>query len=184
MKLKELIDSGTYTCHAKFDTNNDFDKHFPIYVDCELKKCHRLASIQLNEMPAIATDDTDATNLVNEYVTAISKPQLTYTASKSMVNRTGDGRTSLQKRHISFDSSSTFTTTSSPSSVRSSSTSIYSSINQHTDNLLDIALSTAIVQPMTTVRPTDDDIRLGMRFRKSSNRWIRPTGSYPQKRRG
>lgn len=172
VKLKEVTDGGLYTCHAKFDAAQEFDIHFHIEIDCELKKCNTTIE---NEMPATPVV---APNSINQ-ITTISKSHLTNvtTASKTMVNRTGDGQSSFQKRHISFDTST--------ASVQSSSSPVLQT-NQHL-NMYDIELTTTTEYSITTVRPKEDEIHtIGSKFRKSSNHLVAPTSSYGklEKRRG
>lgn len=124
----------------------------------------------MNEM--LATTDV-APNSINQITTITDFT----TASNTMVNRIGDGQSSFQKRHISFESST--------ASVQSSNSSSFpvSQSNQHL-NQYDVELSTT-TESITTVRPMDVDHTIALQIRKSSSRWIPPTRLYQmEKRRG
>lgn len=138
-------------------------------MNCELNTCDGKATI-MNEM--LATTDV-APNSINQITTITDFT----TASNTMVNRIGDGQSSFQKRHISFESST--------ASVQSSNSSSFpvSQSNQHL-NQYDVELSTT-TESITTVRPMDVDHTIALQIRKSSSRWIPPTRLYQmEKRRG
>lgn len=181
LKLQELTDGGDYACHAKFDQSHEFDYHFTVNIDRELKKCRGYAKIIQNENNnKIAIDVTDTTEAPigadKCLTTAIRKPHLIATkssnrnsivASKSMVKRTtGDGQSSIQKRHInSFDTttvSTPFTTTANIITTAPSTTSSSSSIpvihsNEQHSTLSDLELSTATAAIPTTIVPVPWD---------------------------
>lgn len=183
LKLQELTDGGDYSCHAITDQAHEFDSHFNVYIDRELKKCRGCAQRNQNENNnKLAINVTDATGApigvyYNVLTTAIRKPHLIATkssnrnsivASNSMVKRTtGDGQSSIQKRHInSFDTttvSTPFTTTAtivttapSTTSPSSSSIPVLHPTKQHS-TLSDLELSTATAAIPTTIVPLPMD---------------------------
>lgn len=186
LKLQELTDGGDYTCHANFDQSHEFDYHFIINIDRELKKGRGYVKIIKNEnnsnqIAINVTDATDAPIGVNKFLTtAIRKPHLIATkssnrnsivASNSMVKRTtGDGHSSIQKRHInSFDTTTvstpfttttaTIVTTAPPTTTSSSSSSktvLHSNKQQHS-TLSDLELSTTTAEIPTTIVPLPRD---------------------------
>lgn len=186
LKLQELTDGGDYACHAKFDQSHEFDYHFTVNIDRELKKCRDYAKIIKNEQNnKVAINVTDATDaLIGIYkclTTAIRKPHLITTkssnrnsivASNSMVKRTtGDGHSSIQKRHInSFDTTTvstpftttdttaTIVTTAPPTTTTSSSSSIpVSHSNKQHSTMSDLELSTTTAAIPTTIAPLPRD---------------------------
>lgn len=173
--MRELTDGGTYTCHFISDLSNQYDIHFSVEIDRELKILRGYVKI-INNNNKIAIDvtgtDTDANAPasigVNQYLTtAIRKPHLIITTKSSshssnivevMVRRTttGDGPSSIQKRHInSFDTTSTvlsatiITTTTSPIS----SIPVLHSNKPHQSTLSDLELTTANAAA-TTIQAT------------------------------
>lgn len=178
--MRELTDGGTYTCHFISDLSNQYDIHFSVEIDRELKILRGYVKI-INNNNKIAIDvtgtDTDANAPasigVNQYLTtAIRKPHLIVTTKSSshssnivevMVRRTttGDGPSSIQKRHInSFDTTSTvlstpfttatiITTTTSPIS----SIPVLHSNKPHQSTLSDLELTTANAAA-TTIQAT------------------------------
>lgn len=172
IRLKELTDGGNYMCHSKHDLTNEHDIHFSIHVNCELNKCHGYATI-VNDTPA-----TVVAPISLNQITTISTPNLTTVptiASNQMVNenRSGVGRSSFSKRHISFNSSTV--------SIQTPSTVLQS--NQHM-SLYDVDLTTTTTESiLTTARSYPDDVM----FRRYSNHRQLPTPSYQlekTKRRG
>lgn len=155
-------------CHSKHDLTGEHDIHFSVHVTCELNKCHGYATIVNDVLAPI--------HLVNQ-ITTISTPHLTSvtTASKQMVKRSGVGRSSQSKRHITSSYNIT-------ASVQSPSTTVLQS-NQHM-NLYDVEITTTETTTdsiITTVRPKLDEIQ------RYSNRRQLPTSSYQlekSKRRG
>lgn len=184
LKLQELTDGGDYACHSKFDQNHEFDFHFTVNIDRELNKCRGYAksnkNVNKNAIDVTVTDATVAPIGVYKFLTtAKRKPHLITTkstssncssivASKSMVRRTtGDGQSSIQKRHInSFDTSTvstpSFTTTTATTSTSFIITTTPSSIpvlhsNKQHSTLSDIELSTATAEIPTTIVPIPDN---------------------------
>lgn len=203
LKLRELTDGGTYTCHYIQDQSNEFDIHFNVEIDRELKKLRGLVKIMnnnnnnKNNKSKSAIDVATAPIGVNQFLTtaAIHKPHLkltaksgdqrsgssseTVVASNSMIRRTtttGDGHSSIQKRHInSFDTdtdtstvfiplttTATIITTSPPmSSTSTYSTAIpvlHSNKQQHHSTLYDLELTTATAADyQTTIVPLTAD---------------------------
>lgn len=178
--MNEVTDGGEYTCHVKFDTTNEFDEHFSIHVNCELNKCHGYAKI-VNDMPATTVVAPISSNQI--ITTTISTPHLmkvttttTITANNPMVkqNNSGVGKSSLKKRHILSNSTST-------ASVSTPSHSVLQS-NQHM-NLYDVEITTAPNDSITTIHSDLDDVII----RRYSARRQMPTPSYTMekwKRRG
>lgn len=155
-------------CHAKHDLINEHDIHFSIHVNCELNKCHGYATI-VNDMFAT----TVVAPIPLNQITTISTPNLTTVttiASKQMVevNRSGVGRSSFSKRHISFNSSQS----PSPPVLQS---------NQH---LYGVDLTETTTESiLTTARSYPDDVII----RRYSNYRQSPTPPYQlekTKRRG
>lgn len=182
--MNEVTDGGEYTCHVKFDTTNEFDEHFSIHVNCELNKCHGYATI-LNNMPATTVVAPISLNKIIT-TTTISTPHLmtvtttttttTITASNPMVkqNNSGVGKSSLKKRHILSNSTST-------ASVSTPSHSVLQS-NQHM-SLYDVEITTEPNDSITTTHSDLDDVII----RRYSARRQMPTPSYTMekwKRRG
>lgn len=177
-----MAGGGEYTCHAKFDTTNEFDEHFSIHVNCELNKCHGYATI-MNDMPATTVVAPISLNqIITSTTTTISTPHLmtvtttTITASNQMVKEknSGVGKSSLKKRHILSNSTST-------TSVLPSSHSVLQS-NQHM-SLYDVEITTAPNDSITTTHSDLDDVII----RRYSVRRQIPTPSYTMekwKRRG
>lgn len=180
LKLQEITDGGDYACHAKYDQDHEFDFHYTVNVDRELKKCRGFAKSKTNtdNKNAIDVTDTDASaapilNVYKLLTAAKRKPHLITTkcsdrsrivASKSMVRRTtGDGQSSIQKRHInSFDTSTvatpSFTTTATTITITTTPTSIpvLHSNKQHS-TMPDIELSTTIPTTLVSLRPDSSD---------------------------
>lgn len=177
LKLRELTDGGLYTCHYISDQHNEYDIHFNVEIDRELKMSRGAGFVKImnnnnNNKNAIDVTDTDATATapfgVNQFLTtAIRKPHLITTkqsshssnivASNSMVRRTttGDGQSSIQKRHInSFDTSTTIITTSPTSSIPV----LYSNKQHSTLSDLELTTANAAATIQTTIVPfTADD---------------------------
>lgn len=196
IKLNEVTDGGDYMCHAKIDATGEFDQHYSVHVNCELNKCHGYATI-VNDMPATTVVAPISLN----QITTQSTPHLmtvtttTIIASNPMVKqiRSGVGKSSFKKRHISsnFSTDSTVSTPSNPSPPKTSSlssTSFASSSvlqsNQHM-SFYDVEITTAPTDSITTARSIDlDDVVINRRF--SGRRQV-PTPSYTpekSKRRG
>lgn len=194
IKLNEVTDGGDYMCHAKIDATGEFDQHYSVHVNCELNKCHGYATI-VNDMPATTVVAPISLN----QITTQSTPHLmtvtttTIIASNPMVKqiRSGVGKSSFKKRHISsnFSTASTVSTPSNPSPSKRSSLSSTSSAsvlqsNQHL-SVYDVEITTAPTDPITTARSIDlDDVVFSRRF---SGRTLVPTPSYipdKSKRRG
>lgn len=163
-------------CHSKHDLTGEHDIHFYVHVNCELNKCQRNATI-VNDMPAT----TVVASISLNQITTISTPNLTSIptiANKQMVildkKRSGVGRSSFSKRHISSNSSSIV-------SIQSHSPVLQS--NQHL-SLYDVALITTSTESiLTTIRSHSDDAII----QRYSNRMQSPTPSYQlekTKRRG
>lgn len=173
--LRELTDGGNYQCHSKHDLVGEHDIHFTVHVDRELNKIQGNATI-VHDMPATTVVAPDSLN----QITTISTPNLTSIptiANKRMVidkKRSGVGRSSFSKRHISSNSSST---------VSIQSHSPVSQSNQHL-SLYDVALTTTTTESiLTTVHSYSDDAFI----HRYSNRRQSPTPSYQlekTKRRG
>lgn len=172
VKLNELTDGGNYMCRPQYDTTGEFDIHFVIHVNCELNKCHGYATI-LNDMPATIVV---APISLNQITSTISTPHLmtvtttTTIASNPMVKqiRSGVGKSSFTKRHISSNTSTASVFPSPPflSSVLQS--------NQHM-NLYDVEIITTAPSDLTTTtRPNLDDINI----RRYSDRRQMPTPPY------
>lgn len=195
IKLNEVTDGGDYMCHAKVDTTGEFDQHYSVHVNCELNKCHGYATI-VNDMPATTVVAPISLN----QITTQSTPHLmtvtttTIIASNPMVKqiRSGVGKSSFKKRHISSNFSTVSTPTSNPfssfesyslSSASSASSSVLQS-NQHL-SFYDVEITTAPTDSISTARSIDlDDVVINRRF--SGRRQV-PTPSYTpekSKRRG
>lgn len=145
--------------------------HFNVEVDCELNKCHANDLNDINQIAIHVTTDTDSAPFgVHQFLTAAKrKPHLIATKNStsrsiivgnSMVRRTtGDGLSSIQKRHIipsssspfknstvstSFTTTTTTTTTTSPSTLP-----VSHSINQHT-TISGLELESTTFDPIQT----------------------------------
>ncbi|XP_055298860.1 vascular endothelial growth factor receptor 1-like isoform X8 [Sitodiplosis mosellana] len=174
IKLNEVTDGGSYTCHSKFDSTGEFDVHFSIHVNCELNKCHGNATI-VNDMPATTVVAPISLN----QITTISTQHLmtvtttTTTASNPMVKqiRSGVGKSSFSKRHISSNFSTASVSPPTPATPTVTSSVLQS--NQHM-SLYDVEITTAPTDSITTTRSDLDDVAI----RRYSARRQMPTPSY------